>query len=64
MLSDGQTYPTYNGWLMYEFARDTGSGQANGQGLVSFGGTWETINPAGAPITSAAPAAGGTTPGY
>jgi predicted lipoprotein with Yx(FWY)xxD motif len=48
-LSDGETYPTYNGWLMYEFAQDTGPGQANGQGLHSFGGSWSAITPAGTP---------------
>ena len=41
-LSDGETYPTYNGWLMYEYASDTGPGQANGQGIKSFGGTWSS----------------------
>ena len=32
-LSDGETYPTYNGYLMYEYTGDSGRGQANGQGL-------------------------------
>ncbi len=52
-LSDGETYPTYNGWLMYEFAADSGPGQANGQGIQSFGGTWYVLNPSGNPITAA-----------
>jgi predicted lipoprotein with Yx(FWY)xxD motif len=46
-LSDGKTYPTYNGWIMYEYAGDTGPGQANGQGITSFGGTWYVISPSG-----------------
>ena len=49
-LSDGETYPTYNGWLMYEFVRDTAPGQANGEGIHSFGGTWYAISPSGAPV--------------
>jgi len=49
-LSDGETYPTYNGWLMYEYVGDSGPGQANGQGIQSFGGTWYAISPAGTPV--------------
>jgi hypothetical protein len=52
-LSDGKTYPTYNGWLMYEYTADSGSGQANGQGISSFGGTWYVLSPSGNPNTAA-----------
>lgn len=52
--SDGETYPTYNGWLMYEYTGDTGPAQGNGQGIKSFGGTWYAITPAGAPVKSGA----------
>ncbi len=51
-LSDGRTYPTYNGWLMYEYAADPGPGHGGGQGIQSFGGTWYALSPAGSPITS------------
>jgi hypothetical protein len=51
-LSDGQTYPTYNGWLMYEYVGDSANGQARGQGIQSFGGTWCAIRPAGMPVTA------------
>jgi hypothetical protein len=51
-LSDGETYPTYNGWLMYEYTGDSGSGQANGEGIKSFGGTWYVLNPSGQPVKS------------
>jgi len=56
-----ETYPTYNGWLLYEFAGDSGSGQAHGEGIKSFGGTWYALDAKGALITSAstAPAGGG-----
>jgi predicted lipoprotein with Yx(FWY)xxD motif len=50
--SDGETYPTYNGWLMYEYAGDSGPAQSNGEGISSFGGTWYAITPAGQPAIS------------
>ncbi|MBV9411126.1 MAG: hypothetical protein JO148_05985, partial [Acidimicrobiia bacterium] len=70
--ADGETYPTYNGWLMYEFAGDGGPGQGKGQGIKSFGGTWYALTAAGDPVsaastaTTSAPAttSGGGTPGY
>ena len=53
-LSNGETYPTYNGWLMYEYVGDADSAQSHGQGIQSFGGTWYAISPAGTPITAGA----------
>ena len=47
----GSTFPTYNGWVLYEFTGDSGPGQANGQGLSSFGGTWRVLDAAGHPVT-------------
>lgn len=58
-LADGETYPTYNGWLMYEYAGDSGPGQARGQGIKSFGGTWYALNVSGNPVTSS-PSSGST----
>jgi predicted lipoprotein with Yx(FWY)xxD motif len=55
--TDGELYPTYAGWPLYEYTGDPGAGHANGQGIVSFGGTWEALTPAGTPVTGAAPAA-------
>ena len=63
-LSDGETYPTYNGWLMYEYAADSGPGQANGQGIQSFGGTWYVLSPSGNPITTATGSGAGGGSGY
>jgi predicted lipoprotein with Yx(FWY)xxD motif len=51
-LSDGETYPTYHGWLMYEYSGDSGPGQSNGQGIKSFGGTWYVLNSSGNPVTT------------
>jgi predicted lipoprotein with Yx(FWY)xxD motif len=50
--SDGETYPTYNGWLIYEYAGDSGPGQAKGEGIKSFGGTWYVLDASGNPVTS------------
>ena len=53
-LSDGRTYPTYKGWLLYEYVGDGEPGRATGEGLRSFGGTWYVLAPAGTPVTSTA----------
>ena len=45
--SDGQTYPTYNHWLMYEYTADTGPAQGHGEGIQSFGGTWYALDASG-----------------
>jgi predicted lipoprotein with Yx(FWY)xxD motif len=57
-----ETYPTYNGWLMYEYTGDSGPGQANGQGIKSFGGTWYVLNAKGDPVTSSSGGSGGGYP--
>jgi predicted lipoprotein with Yx(FWY)xxD motif len=59
-LSDGETYPTYNGWLMYEYAGDSGPGQANGEGIKSFGGTWYVLDPSGNPVKAKSGGSGGS----
>jgi predicted lipoprotein with Yx(FWY)xxD motif len=63
-LSDGETYPTYHGWLMYEYSGDSAAGQANGQGIKSFGGTWYVLNASGNPVTSGSGSSGGGGGGY
>jgi predicted lipoprotein with Yx(FWY)xxD motif len=59
---NGKTYPTYHGWLMYEYAGDSGAGQANGQGIKSFGGTWYVLDASGNPVTSGSGGGGGGYP--
>jgi predicted lipoprotein with Yx(FWY)xxD motif len=46
---DGRRQATYDGWPLYTFSGDSKAGQANGQGLKGFGGTWSTIGAAGHP---------------
>jgi predicted lipoprotein with Yx(FWY)xxD motif len=42
----------FKGWRLYEYTGDTGSGQANGQGLKSYGGTWYVLSPSGNLVTT------------
>jgi predicted lipoprotein with Yx(FWY)xxD motif len=53
-LPNGEIYPTYNGWLMYEYSGDSGPAQSNGEGIRSFGGVWYALRADGTPATSAA----------
>jgi predicted lipoprotein with Yx(FWY)xxD motif len=50
--ANGETYPTYNGWLVYEYSGDSKPGDANGQGIQSFGGTWWVLDASGNPVKS------------
>ena len=36
----GKTEVTYHGWPLYTFIGDSSAGEAKGQGLTNFGGTW------------------------
>jgi predicted lipoprotein with Yx(FWY)xxD motif len=51
---DGSLYLTYAGYPLYTYSRDSAAGQANGQGVKSFGGTWWVISPSGALVTKPA----------
>jgi predicted lipoprotein with Yx(FWY)xxD motif len=60
--SDGALYVTYNGWPLYTFSGDSGSGAAHGQGITSFGGTWYALTSSGNAATGQAassPSSGG-----
>ncbi|HEV2686484.1 MAG TPA: hypothetical protein VGW79_07585 [Actinomycetota bacterium] len=63
----GAKQVTYNNWPLYMFSHDSGAGQANGQGINSFGGVWHPIAPAGQPIVggpSTAPSSSSSGYGY
>ena len=49
--ASGSLYVTYNKWPLYTYAGDSGPGQAHGQGIVSFGGTWYAISTTGNAVT-------------
>jgi len=56
---DGTVQVTIDGQPLYTYAGDSGSGQANGEGLQSFGGTWYVVSPAGAAVHSGGEASAG-----
>jgi predicted lipoprotein with Yx(FWY)xxD motif len=59
--ASGNLYITYAGWPLYTYSGDTGPGQAKGQGIVSFGGTWWVLSPAGTPMTMSSMPSGSST---
>jgi predicted lipoprotein with Yx(FWY)xxD motif len=56
--SDGKLQVTLRGLPLYRYAGDSSAGEANGQGIRSFGGTWHVLSPTNAsPPPAAAPPA-------
>jgi predicted lipoprotein with Yx(FWY)xxD motif len=53
--SDGNPQVTYNGHPLYTFVMDQKPGDAKGQGVTAFGGSWFTLNSSGNQVTAAAP---------
>lgn len=49
------TQVTDNGAPLYRFAADSAAGDAHGEGIGSFGGTWHVVKAAGAPSPTVAP---------
>lgn len=47
---DGAMQVTYNGWPLYYYQQDPGSGEVTGQDVHSFGGEWYLVSPEGATI--------------
>jgi len=61
-VKDGdETYPTYGGYPLYRFAGDGKAGDANGEGITSFGGTWTVVGVDGKPVAKDASGATPTT---
>ena len=54
---NGQAQVTYDRWPLYTFSHDSGPGEAHGQGLHTFGGSWSALDPSGqmAMATSSTP---------
>jgi len=48
--ADGTLQVTIDGHPVYSYAGDSGSGQAVGEGLQSYGGTWLVLSPSGTVI--------------
>lgn len=53
--SSGAQELTYAGWPLHTFSGDAAAGQAAGQGIVSFGGTWEVVTTAGSLVAPPSP---------
>ena len=58
--SNGMLQVTLNGLPLYTYANDHATGEANGQGIASFGGTWHAVSASGTAIAIAP--AGSSTP--
>jgi predicted lipoprotein with Yx(FWY)xxD motif len=54
--SDGTQQVTYSGHPLYTFVKDQKPGQATGQGLSAFGGSWFALSSVGAQVLKAAAA--------
>ena len=52
--SDGTQQLTIAGHPLYRYSGDTATGQVNGQGITSFGGTWYAVTATGTPVSSGA----------
>ena len=56
---DGKFQVALRGKPLYHYVGDSSKGQANGEGIVSFGGTWHAMPAAGStPAASPAPTSG------
>jgi predicted lipoprotein with Yx(FWY)xxD motif len=55
----GKMQATYGGWPLYTYSGDSSSGQANGQGIQSFGGVWHPLASSGQPVTGSGTSGGG-----
>jgi predicted lipoprotein with Yx(FWY)xxD motif len=65
--SNGKFQVTLGGVPLYRFAGDSASGQANGNGINSFGGHWHVIKAGASTSSTPAPTTTmypSTTPGY
>ena len=47
----GKSQATYNNWPLYTYSGDSSPGQANGQGIQSFGGVWHPLAASGQPVS-------------
>jgi predicted lipoprotein with Yx(FWY)xxD motif len=59
VAASGGTQVTANGLPVYRFSGDSAAGDANGEGISSFGGVWHAVQASGA---SGASGAGASTP--
>ncbi|MGH9065129.1 MAG: COG4315 family predicted lipoprotein [Acidimicrobiales bacterium] len=48
----GARQVTYGGHPLYHYAGDSAPGQANGEGVSSYGALWYAVSPEGKAVTS------------
>jgi predicted lipoprotein with Yx(FWY)xxD motif len=61
--SNGMLQVTLRGMPLYRFAKDHAKGEASGQGIESFGGTWHAVSAStGAPPAAQPPPSPGSPP--
>jgi hypothetical protein len=53
--ASGGTQVTANGLPVYRFSGDSAAGDANGEGISSFGGVWHTVQASGAGAGASTP---------
>jgi predicted lipoprotein with Yx(FWY)xxD motif len=57
--SDGTMQITYAGHPLYTYTADTSTGQVSGNGINSFGGVWNAVQPSGSNAPAGTVAGGG-----
>lgn len=62
--SGGHTVVTYNQWPLYTFAKDSSAGQAKGEGIHAFGGSWYVVSTTGNAIKTRSKTAPTSSGGY
>ncbi|HEX4754206.1 MAG TPA: hypothetical protein VH661_00450 [Candidatus Dormibacteraeota bacterium] len=61
--SDGSTQAAANGDPLYYYSGDSSAGQVNGQGVMSFGGTWYALQANGQKVNGSSGGGSPTNPG-
>ncbi len=59
--TEGTTQVTYNGHPLYTYTADMSPGETNGNGIISFGGSWHALSPSGSEAKSSATPGGEAT---
>ncbi|HSR94280.1 MAG TPA: hypothetical protein VLK56_05395 [Solirubrobacterales bacterium] len=59
--TDGTTQVTYGGHPLYTYSADMSPGEANGNGITSFGGSWHALDSTGAEAAASATTEGEST---
>lgn len=57
--ADGASQATYNGHPLYTYAGDTAPGQANGNGVNTYGGVWHEVTASGTAAPASTSGGGG-----